>query len=291
MKNFKNLMQVLTKRHKLQKYCIGNIEIALSPAHALPAYQSSFRLYDRFPLCVGQVAVEGWVVDIGANVGDSAAAFVSGPPKNLLCIEPHKPFLDILKKNKAALESAGSRIVIESAAVARTIGTVCLDASASTAKVSTNTLNTSALSEAVASEPLDRIVRRVCGDEAVAFIKCDVDGFDAEALLSGTKTLSRWRPALYFECDTNLGQIDGYLELFRLLRSMGYQLKTFDNFGMPLLDVESERIFEQLLIYTASLKAERSQQTIYYVDCFAFDPGSPTAAEILRYYNDLVGVG
>lgn len=288
MRTFRKLIGTGFKRGKAVKYRIGEVEITLPAGHALPGYQSSFRLYDRFLLSVGRVALEGWIVDIGANVGDSAAAFVSGPPKNLLCIEPHKPFLAALEKNRTALESGGSHVVVEPVAVTRNVGAFRLDANNSTARL---VPGPSAASEHLVGETLDGVVKRVCADDPVAFIKCDVDGFDAEALLSGTETLSLWRPAVYFECDAAHDQHDSYLELFELLRSLGYELKTFDNFGMPLLDVESERAFGQLLNYTASLKARQSQQTIYYVDCFAFPPESSTATEILRDYNDLVRVG
>src|SRR5262245_91240 len=90
---------------------IGDHEIMLTGQHELPLHQLHHKLYDRFPISLGLSHRHGWVVDIGPNVGDSAAAFASGSPKQILCIEPVAHFYSLLEKNAARLRAAGANII------------------------------------------------------------------------------------------------------------------------------------------------------------------------------------
>jgi hypothetical protein len=83
-------------------YRIGEHEIMLKGQHELPLHQLHHRLYDRFPISLGLAHGDGWIVDISANVGDSAAAFASGSPKQILCIEPVAHFYSLLCRAPAS---------------------------------------------------------------------------------------------------------------------------------------------------------------------------------------------
>jgi hypothetical protein len=83
----------------------------LKGQHEMPLHQLHHRLYDRFPISLGLAHGDGWIVDISANVGDSAAAFASGSPKQILCIEPVAHFYSLLEKNAARLRAAGANVI------------------------------------------------------------------------------------------------------------------------------------------------------------------------------------
>ena len=57
---------------------IGDYYILLPPEHKLPEYQAKGRLYDRFlpTLCLALPQDGETIIDLGANVGDTAIAIV-----------------------------------------------------------------------------------------------------------------------------------------------------------------------------------------------------------------------
>jgi hypothetical protein len=89
---------------------IGEHEMMLTGQHELPLHQLHHRLYDRFPISLGLAHGDGWIIDIGANVGVSAAVFASGSPKQILCIEPVAHFYSLLEKDATRLRAAGANI-------------------------------------------------------------------------------------------------------------------------------------------------------------------------------------
>jgi hypothetical protein len=60
-----------------------------------------------FPISLGFAHGDGSIV----HVGDSAAAFASGSPKQILCIEPVAHFYSLLEENAARLRAAGANII------------------------------------------------------------------------------------------------------------------------------------------------------------------------------------
>src|SRR5687768_6236857 len=71
---------------------IGRHILTIPPAHALPTYKASWPLYDGqlslFVDVLSEHTVQDLtIIDIGANVGDTAAAFSSSRDIHTLCIE------------------------------------------------------------------------------------------------------------------------------------------------------------------------------------------------------------
>lgn len=264
-------------------YQIGDVEIVLTSNHPLPNYQAEHRLYDRLPLILGLEDFDGWIIDVGANVGDSAAAFVSGPPKKILCIEPYPDYVAVLKCNKTALEANGSQIQIAPYAASRHALNVQLAADSGTARA---TFEGNA--ESLPALTLDDIIMRYCADQTIDLIKCDVDGLDADVLLSGMETIQRHKPIIYFECDIISDQIDEFVELYRKLSQIGYKFVLYDNFGLPMQGVRDLRDFQDTLEYICKFRNSKSQRTLFYVDCLAFNSESQQASNIISNYASLV---
>src|SRR5579871_37562 len=84
-------------------YRIGDVELAMTAGHTLRENQSNHKYYDLFAYSLGQGFDEGLIVDIGANVGDTAAALCSAGPRHVLCVEPQQEYFDLLKQNAAAI--------------------------------------------------------------------------------------------------------------------------------------------------------------------------------------------
>jgi FkbM family methyltransferase len=250
------------KGDAVRSYPIGGVEISLPPGHALPRYQAEHPLYDRFPLVLGKLEMEGWIVDIGANVGDTAAALAAGENKRILCVEPAEEFYRILVKNVDRLRQAGSTVRCVRSAVGDDGGTVRLESSRGTAAIARE-------GERVSQRSLDRIIAENLPESAsVSLIKCDVDGCDPEALRSGERTISDMEPLLYFEAEVRQRErLRAFTDLCQWLDALGYHRFTlFDNFGALLAESAPLEVVQDALRYTWIQNSHVSTRTIWYFD-------------------------
>jgi hypothetical protein len=86
---------------------LGRFELVFPPDHLLAQYQSHFRLYDWALGEIARVVAEKYpgacAIDIGANVGDSAAAICRHQDMPVLCIEGHPTIFSYLRRNRDRL--------------------------------------------------------------------------------------------------------------------------------------------------------------------------------------------
>jgi len=263
-------------------YRIGDFVLRLPAGHRLPEFQAAHRLYDRLPLSLSTLTLHGWIVDIGANVGDTAAALASGQAKSLVCIEPDPAFFVRLKQNTETIKAAGSTIICIEAAVGPAGEKVSLNRTDTTAFVSASEDGGMNL------RTLDSILVEAIGDANVALIKCDVDGFDAAALLSGVDVLRRDQPLLLVECEVrNEQQAKTWRTALAELEVLGYdKFAIFDNFGLPLHPNADRQVLQDCLDYTLNLNRGLSARTVYYFDILATGPRSaPQFAQALDHFS------
>jgi len=156
------------------------------------------RLYAQF------VAPGDLVFDIGAHVGDRTAAFRRRGAR-VVAVEPQPALVRALK----LLYGRDADVTIEPLAVGRAVGTVALNINADNPTVSTASEQFIAAADGapgwegqrwtgridVTTTTLDRLIAR---HGVPAFVKIDVEGFEAEVLAG----LSQPVPALSFEFTT-----------------------------------------------------------------------------------------
>jgi FkbM family methyltransferase len=189
----------------------------------------------------------------------------------------------MLSRNRTALESTGSRVEIVAKAVSRAQRPLRLAAASGTAKVSNGEH-----SAEVEAEQLDALVDRYCGGEPIDLVKCDVDGCDAEALLSGLHLIEKYLPVLYFECDLKGVASDDFIELFEKLFDLGYSIQSYDNFGVPLIHLRSSNDLADVLTYILYSLEINKLNPFYYIDCLAYQPSSTLGRSIAETYRQLV---
>ena len=190
----------------LVRHRIGGVELELPLSHELPFYQRDHPLYDRQ---LGVLAAElgGPVVDVGANVGDSAAAIRAESDVPILCVEGDPTFFALLARNARAIGA----VELEQAFVeGPERGGV--ERGAGTARVVEG-------AEPLASKPLAQILDEHPAFARPALIKLDTDGMDVPILLANLPLLARLRPVLFFEYDPAAGASP---EVFERLREAGY---------------------------------------------------------------------
>lgn len=95
---------------------IGGTEIRAHCSHNLPLYKKHYKFYDTaLPRLLRQLTQDGSriaVIDIGANIGDTAAALLENENLIVICIECGDEFMDLLLIN---MRPYGSRVEIEGA--------------------------------------------------------------------------------------------------------------------------------------------------------------------------------
>lgn len=209
---------LLRRGDPLVRYELGGVELELPLSHELPFYRKDHPLYAAN---VGAIAAEagGPVVDIGANVGDTAAIVraVTGVP--ILCIEGDDRFFPILARNAARLDPP---VELEHAYVRAPAGAT-VERGRGTARL------VAGEGEAVRTKTLGRILEDHPRFAAPALVKIDTDGLDVPIILAELELLARLKPVLLFEYDPHLGADP---VVFERLRKIGYRrARVYENTG------------------------------------------------------------
>lgn len=87
---------------KTQRYYnIDGFVMNLGEGHMLSLAQKYNPMYDRFVPYLAKLVSDdkNWIVDIGANVGDTTAAMIKHTNSKILCVEPTEKFYKLLIKN------------------------------------------------------------------------------------------------------------------------------------------------------------------------------------------------
>jgi FkbM family methyltransferase len=235
-------------------------------SHDLPLYRRSFMHYDTaLPRLARYLQTARGamlaVVDVGANIGDSAAALLALPETRVLAIEGNERFFQLRTANSAQWADRltpvhcllGERSEWLAAAIDAGRGTGRLRPSEDTAVLRS-------LADVVDEYPAFR---------NAGLVKIDTDGFDIAILRGARPWLAAVRPVLFFEYDPHFWRPitpDG-ARLFCELAHLGYgPLLAYDNFGWLVWSgsVRDERRLEEL---DASLSGRESG---VYVDLCAF---------------------
>lgn len=256
-------------------YMIDGLNIELSNNHMLATYQHSFCYYDRILPAVVKLASEEntdhWIIDIGANVGDTLFSMIKHSQANFLCIEPDKEFYRLLEKNISTLPSTYKEHIycLNAFVVLDTFEKIKLEKKSGTAHkvVSNDTTNTTP------SFKLKEIIDQYkIAPEKIGLIKVDTDGFDWECILSLEELLKATDGYIYWENQLdkdNIKQRQGYIELVRYLEEAGYEdFFCFDNFGNYIAHGNGEFLIE-INNYLDRMNNKKTARTFYYVDVLA----------------------
>ncbi len=250
----------------MDKYRIGKYQLEIPPNFALPGYQQSMKLYDRFlPVLARHINSNRLIIDVGANIGDTTIAMLQRCENSFLCIEPSDVFFPYLETNLKMLSPAdASRI----STVKRLVGTGKISGTLNHKAGGTASLGVVQDSASATHFALDELVEAVSD---VLLLKVDTDGFDFDVIQSAERILSSSEPILFWENEISEDfQQQGYHDLYSSLFNKGYRhVYIFDNFG-NLISEESD--FETLRCinsYLYSMHKYRCTRTFYYTDILA----------------------
>lgn len=265
-----------------KQYTINGVAILLDYGHKLPAYQANLPYYDRFlPKLVESFRPGSYVVDVGANVGDTLAGMVGGNPKlKYISIEANSYFFSELQTNVSLIKKSFPEVEVEilKNIIGADVQNVSMVSTSSTASVVSG--------GELRSVKLSSVLEQFQTVETVRLIKSDVDGFDFDVIKSVGKVLSH-TPLLFFECQyTNHMQYQGFRDIFEVLSDNGYtHYAIFDNLGQFLCMTQELTVIEGLLAYIASQNFADAKRTIFYWDVLAFNHKDKALVDdVLRSY-------
>ena len=269
-----------------KEYVIGRTKLILPEDHALERYQARWKRYDR---ALGEIArlIEAKypdfrAIDIGANVGDSAAVISTYDNVETLCIEGTESFLPYLRENARRM---GPHIKIEVAFVGdetpegygvklNEVGSAKLVADGSAAGVKVRSL-----ASLLAAAP-DFARPRL--------LKIDTDGFDFQIITASKALLADIKPVVFYEYapfEQPNGVADG-LQSYQSLVEAGYRFfMVYDNFGNFLVHLTADDFarFVDLNGYLCSNQA--NGVAVYYYDLCAFAEPDLDVFNALRTYE------
>jgi FkbM family methyltransferase len=197
---------------------IGEAELELPLSHELPFYRKDHSLYGE---AVGRIAgaLGGPVIDIGANVGDTAAIVRAHSAVPILCVEGDDVFFRLLERNAERLGD----VEVEPAFVRGS------EPQTSTSRVERGRGTARLVGQSGSTKPLTAIFEEHPRFAAPALLKLDTDGMDVPILEANLTFLGHVRPVLFFEYDPHLGANPG---VFVALSHKGYETAViYENTG------------------------------------------------------------
>src|SRR3989442_815026 len=162
----------------LLRWRVGEVDLLLPLSHPLPFFRHDHPLYDRE---IGRIAAEagGAVVDVGANIGDTAAEIRSHTTAPILCVEGDDRFFSILARNAPQLEPVElEHAFVEAPARGR------LERGSGTARVVEG-------DGELRGKPLAQILADHPNFAQPALVKLDTDGMDVAIVLANLDFLAR----------------------------------------------------------------------------------------------------
>lgn len=269
-----------------REHIVGRHRIVLPPEHRLDVFQQHWKKYD---CALGEIArlvlrkyPHATAVDIGANIGDSAALICKHDDFPVLCIEGNKSFLPFLKANISRL---GSHVELEESFVAddqTRITEAKIDTRNGTASIA-QAIGTEEIGPRTSTKRLQAIVEQRPRFSLAKLLKIDTDGFDFSIICNAADFIEASRPVIFFEYYLNglPNEEDQSLAAIESLFSLGYHRHLiYDNFGNFMISVNSRDRFVELNSFLRSNM--RNGVAIYYLDVCSFHDTDADLHEQLR---------
>lgn len=264
---------------------VGEWLLESTPNHPLKLYQQLYPFYDRFlPILCNRL--QGTVVDIGANIGDTTLAILNANRSlHIVSVEPDDVFYSILSRN---ISSSGMRDQVS------TVKSFLSSTKKHLKVLKTPTSSTGHAQEVAedqATASVQTFVELVdsLSLKDIELVKIDTDGFDADILNSFSEYIRNTNavklPFVFFEMQTylqNMGFADSgrderrasYLSAIAELLKTGYEkFLMFDNFGAPVLMHTDISVIDQLDRYITLSQVRQNHIPMFFCDILMIPKG------------------
>jgi FkbM family methyltransferase len=235
---------ILSFSDPLISYKLWDYTIKIPFSHNLPVVIVANKNYNtnlpRIANYINSKYTNPFIIDIGANVGDTTAllrSFVNFP---VMCVEGDKNYFNLLQKNTSQMKD----IFYVNSYLGENDEKI--NASVQTER-GTGTISNEKDSF-LETKKLDTIVNEFPEFKNAKLLKIDTDGFDFKIMKGATELLISPKPVIFTEFDQNLmKQInEDYNDMFDFFRQYNYEYIIFyDNLGDYLISLnikEKEKI-------------------------------------------------
>lgn len=225
--------------------------LKLPLSHALPHYLKSFPFYDRLPRRLSDFVRANYgflkCIDVGANIGDTIAAFYKSEHDMFLAIEPNPKFNNYLRKNFG--DDQNIKILDYFCSSSSAAQNFEIKEHSGTASIQSNVNGLF-----MRTETLDNIVTIHPSFADFNLLKIDTDGHDFDVIDGASKIIKKNSPVIFFECyeGTNPSYVEECLRALSFLRETGYHsFIVYDNYGylMGRYSLYKTQAFRNLLFY------------------------------------------
>lgn len=214
---------------------VQGVELILPWSHRLPDYATDYPLYGQNLVALARIISDAarspiCVLDIGANVGDSALQILKDVDVEIVCIDADPYWIDFLRKNT------------EQHPLVRIVHCLLLPSGQQGHEdySAQRTKGTTRFVPGAPNDPLPSMTAETLRDSLpnvapVRLIKSDTDGFDVQLVPSLARAYSETHPTLFFEFDPPLSRAVGDQapeSIWAALTGLGYErCIVWDNFG------------------------------------------------------------
>jgi len=265
------------RKQRVTRIKCGAYEIQSPANHQLIALLKS-QPYRH--LCVGVVAKYvsekypgGSIVDIGANIGDTAAIIATHSRNKLILIEASDYYFDFLVRNVSQLSN---EVVVKKSMISNGRNLVgFLSHQGGTAYFDEGARGKTQ----VKTERLSDVA-----DENTCFVKTDTDGYDFEILIDSLEWLGKKHPAIILENQISNGKdLDTANELYARLRQIGYEyFIVWDDPGCHLVSTTSLDVLKDLNRYLLKVSQRDGRKSIYNYDVLCLHRNDEDIYNIVR---------
>jgi FkbM family methyltransferase len=262
------------------RYRLAGSELLLPLAHDLPLIRSDHPQYSTNIARLCCYAAEKYpdlcLIDVGANVGDTAAIVREYSQCPILCVEADEYYFKLLSENirRAKFQSVEAVHAFVATYTGELMGQ--LASSGGTAHF----VNSDA--DQMKAVRLSCLLNDFPRFKAPKLLKIDTDGYDCSILRSELSWLSERRPVIFFEYDPFFFRSQPYdgARIFEDISGAGYSFAVlYDNFGDYLTSVElrrDKRILADLQNYYVGMGGKR------YLDVAVFHEEDRDIADSTR---------
>ncbi len=247
--------------------------LTIPMSHPLPEYMSNFPLYDRLPSRISKFVHRSSnlnCIDVGANVGDTIAAFYQQETDVFLAVEPNPSFSKYLHANWGSNPNV---TVVEEICSSVSETAMCkIDEKNGTASIAASDDGT-----AMTRRTLDEMVADNQTASQCNVLKVDTDGHDFEVLAGAKNLIATNQPTVLFECEMFSNQhVHDCFAIMKFFAASGYdQYMLYDNFGylMGRYPLDDLNALQNLFFYELT-------SPFHYFDILVMKPN-----EIREFYE------
>jgi FkbM family methyltransferase len=257
-----------------RKFNMDGIDILLPADHKLDLFQKIFPTYDKFITIIPKyLSKDSIVIDIGANVGDSAIPFLKENIKTV-CVEPSSLYVEYLRKNIEDNNFSELTIIVKKLISTKNSKTN-LAIKDGTATSNVHHEESTLTEEINDSISLDHLMKNY---SKVSLVKIDTDGFDFDVINSGKNFFTKNKPLIFFENYINETNEKDYDDMYTFLEKAGYEnISIFNNRGMLIIHNASWRHLRNLNNYMRM----DTVRSIGYTDVFCYQDVDKQTADII----------